>query len=316
MNRRRAFTLVELLVVIAIIGILIALLLPAVQAAREAARRAQCSNNLKQVGLGMHNYHDTHRRFPPGSLAMGHGPNAWIFILPYCEQNAVYQQLQFSTTAFWFGIAGGGPNRAVIHEFKPSYMICPSSPLEDHVTETNGATTEVLQGSYVLIAGANDHSTNEITDRGHYSAGGAFMKNRTTSFRDITDGTSNTMLVGEQSNWGVTASGDQVDIRSTSNDGHWMGNSDGRNPDGGTPYGTGDQVRCYNLTTVRHPINTQLSANDNSASYCNTAIQSAHPGGAQILLADGSVRFVTETVEMQTFKDLANRNDGHVLGEY
>ena len=89
--------------VIAIIGILIALLLPAVQAAREAARRSQCSNNLKQIGLGMHNYHDTHKCFPPGSLAMGHGPNAWIFILPYCEQGNVYEQLTFNAGSFWFG---------------------------------------------------------------------------------------------------------------------------------------------------------------------------------------------------------------------
>ena len=318
MRKVRAFTLVELLVVIAIIGILIALLLPAVQAAREAARRSQCSNNLKQVGLALHNYHDTHKKFPPAFAAIGHGPNAWVLLLPFAEQGSVYDKLVFPYSAFWFGQAGGGPNAAVMHDFKPAYMICPSSPLESHVTETAGGSFNILQGSYVLIAGADDHpSTDHNALRGYYSGGGMFLPNRGVTFAQIRDGTSNTMMIAEQSNWGVNASGTRVDIRSTSNDGHWMGNWYPSAPPTGDGSLTGTDHRCYNVTTVRHRINMLLqdAAIGNYATYCNTSLQSAHPGGIQVLLGDGSVRFVSETVEMQTVRDLANRDDGHPLGE-
>src|SRR5512138_2911325 len=115
----RGFTLIELLVVIAIIGVLVSLLLPAVQQAREAARRSQCKNNLKQVGLALHNYHDSFNQFPPASIAPGHSANAWVFILPYADQAPVYNKLVFTSSSFWFGVSGGGPNRDAMNGVKP-----------------------------------------------------------------------------------------------------------------------------------------------------------------------------------------------------
>ena len=321
-EKRHGFTLVELLVVIAIIGILIALLLPAVQAAREAARRSQCSNNLKQIGLAAHNYHDTHKTFPPSSVMTGHGPTAWVLLLPFAEQSAVADNLDFRYSAFWFGQTGGGPNGALMNGVRPPYMICPSSPLPNSVIKPSGGSFEILQGSYVLLSGADDHrSTDHNAQRGYYSGGGMFLPNTGVTFAQVTDGTSNTMMVAEQSDWGVTSSGAMVDIRSTSNEGHWMGNSYPTFPpngNGSLTSTTANNHRCFNVTTVRHRINYRLqdAATGNYAQYCNTSLQSAHPGGIQVVLADGSVRFVTETLQMQILRDLANRDDGHPLGEY
>ena len=313
-RRRQGFTLVELLVVIAIIGILIALLLPAVQAAREAARRAQCSNNLKQIGLAVHNYHGTHLVLPPGNILTGHGPSGWVHILPFTEQGSVYDQLTFTGNhRFYFGIAN--PNSTVLDDTKPPYMICPSNTMPDSRAVTAGTVvTNVVTGSYVMIEGAigisevqDDTVTTPFAGKGIRSNGGSFTRNKCYRFRDFTDGTSNVAMVGEQSGQGANSSGATVDIRSAYASGSWM------SPNSTTPPDT----RCYNTTTLRYAIGTRNSgltgiAND----ACNNPIQSSHPGGAQILLGDGSVRFLSETTEFDLLRYLCSRADGNVLGEY
>ncbi len=331
---RRGFTLVELLVVIAIIGILIALLLPAVQAAREAARRSQCTNNLKQVGLAMHNYHDSFKSLPSGNVIPSHGTTAWTLILPFMEQENVHDKLVFRTTGFWFGHVNSDSNMA-LHGFYLDTLFCPSCPL-DHFKSQDCSSCAVqpttgrklMAGSYILISGADDHTTaDRLALRGPISAGGCFLRQRAIAFRDIRDGTSNTMLVGEQSDWGYNSSGGKVDIRNIPGSGIWMGGDNMTNPSGdgsmSAASSNANHHRCYAMTTVAVPVgfNTQLTPNTTGSpgtrvADCNTPIQSAHPGGANILLADGSVRFISETVPLQTLRDLANRDEGHVLGEF
>jgi len=321
---------VELLVVIAIIGILIALLLPAVQAAREAARRSQCTNNLKQIGLAMHNYHDSFKSFPSGNVTIGHGPTGWVLILSYLEQGALRDSLVFNTNSYYFASTASDPNMG-LNGMALKALLCPSSPLDvtgtiDCASCTVAPTTgrKLLLTSYVMISGGDDHSTTDHTAiRGPVSAGGVFIKNRAFSFRDIRDGTSNTMMIGEQSDWGRTSTGTRTEIRPQSASGAWMGHNSSTNPNGNGTYPTDTNgARCFNLTTVAVPIGTKDYLTPSSGlpgtrrEDCNTPIQSAHPGGANILLGDGSVRFLSETIPLPTARHLANRDDGNVLGEF
>ena len=332
--RRKGFTLVELLVVIAIIGILIALLLPAVQAAREAARRSQCTNNLKQIGVAMHNYHDSFKSLPSGDVIGSHGPSGWVLILPFMEQGAIHDQLEFLRVGYWFGHVNSDRNME-LHEFQLDTLFCPSCPLDPFksqncascsVQPTNGR--QLMAGTYILINGADDHQTTDhLALRGPISAGGCFLRDRAIRFRDILDGTSNTILVGEQSGWGYNASGTKVDIRNMPGSGIWMGGDHRANPNGdgsmSAASSNANHHRCYAMTTIAVPVgfNSQLTPDGSGSpgtrvNDCNTPIQSAHPGGANILLGDGSVRFISETVELQTLRNLANRDDGNVLGEF
>jgi len=329
--RRRAFTLVELLVVIAIIGILIALLLPAVQAAREAARRSQCTNNLKQVVLAMHNYHDSFKSLPSGDVIGSHGPSGWVLILPFMEQGNIHDQLEFLRVGYWFGHVNSDRNMA-LHEYSLDTLFCPSCPLDQFKSQDCASCSvqpttgrKLMAGTYVLINGADDHrTTDHFAARGPISAGGCFIREEGVSIRDILDGTSNTMLVGEQSGWGYNASGTKVDIRNMPGSGIWMGGDSRANPNGdNTMPTTANWCRCYAMTTIAVPVGfkNQLTPDGSGSpgtrvNDCNTPIQSAHPGGANILLADGSVRFISETVELQILRDLANKDDGHVVGEY
>ncbi|ODA35003.1 DUF1559 domain-containing protein [Planctopirus hydrillae] len=304
-TRRSGFTLIELLVVIAIIAILIALLLPAVQQAREAARRTQCKNNLKQVGLALHNYHDTHNTFPPGNIPNSplnnHGPTAWVHILPYVDQAPQYNRINFSLTGtWWHGAASGGPQGPTFNGFKVAGFICPSSPLVDSSTRS-GVTWQ--RGSYTLIEGAVGIS--EVsTANGIRSDSGMFTRSRNFNFRDMTDGSSNIVMVAEQSNWGRDAGNtNNVEYRSDGGDSIWMG--------------TGYDSRCFNTTTVRYPINTRnVSLNGANSQSCNTPIQSAHTGGAHVLIGDGTVKFLSENMNFDTLRFLAARADGNVVGEF
>jgi len=303
-------------VVIAIIAVLIALLLPAVQQAREAARRSQCKNNLKQIGLALHNYHDVHSIFPPGGLG-GHGPSAWVHLLPYLDQGNLYQQLTFSGPAglFWFG---GGPtsNYAAMNGKKPAVLLCPSSALPSSVSVTDSTasiTTAVGLTSYILISGAagltqvqDDSSTwSSFTAKGIRSEGGSFSHVRTFRIRDFTDGTSNVAMIGEQSGWGKNSAGTPVDVRSAYASGAWMSPN------------TQADVRCYNTTTLRYRFgttNSTLAGILNDA--CNNPLQSAHVGGLHLLLGDGGVHFVSQNVDFDLSRYLVTRNDGNVLGEF
>jgi prepilin-type N-terminal cleavage/methylation domain-containing protein len=319
--RRAGFTLVELLVVIAIIGILIALLLPAVQAAREAARRAQCSNNLKQIGLGLHNYHDTSKCFPIG--VFGVFRHSWMLaILPQVEQGALHDQLVFAD----FDGYAGGPNGAVLSDYTPEFVWCPSSACDRLcVRVSNGRYCS--SASYIGIAGATTSST-DFTDptgrsrcvscnQGYACSNGVLVPNRVVKIRDIIDGTSNVIMVGENSAWGRTAAGTDVEIRGSAEWGCWIGSGASQGPPatGGT-YGFAGSPWCRNVTTMRYPVGMRTQLTGSGGNYrdgTNNALHSAHPGGAQSLRVDGGVSFLSETLAMDVLRYISIRDDRNVV---
>jgi prepilin-type N-terminal cleavage/methylation domain-containing protein/prepilin-type processing-associated H-X9-DG protein len=353
---KRAFTLVELLVVIAIIGILIALLLPAVQAAREAARRSQCTNNLKQLGLALHNHHDGLQRFPPGNAedqtgvagqpnfgtvtnGGGWGSSWLVYILPYIEQNTIYTQWQFYN-------ASGVSNPNNIHvrgNVLLNGLACPSSPLPKWattgLTDTTVTPNVAVQQqaiNYVGISGAVNglipiSTSNPVTyyqspynqtgAHGILDGSGILYPNSQVRFADLIDGTSNTLMVSEQGNWIVDTALTKNDWRASQTWG-WQigGDSTGIPPNygNGNPPASGDD-RAYDMTTIRWPINqtTNWPVGGNLAGMgvggdapTNLPLNSAHPGGVNSLLADGSVRFLSSTTTMAIVAELAVRNDG------
>ena len=316
LRRRAGFTLVELLVVIAIIGILIALLLPAVQAAREAARRLQCSNHMKQVGLAVLNYESANGNLPPGGMptASGaHGFSWWLPIMKYLEDK-VYDQLDKDGSLSGSSVGWVGSNTYngdILRDRFFPFMYCPSSSLEP--IAGNG----VMSPTYAGINGATDHST--ARDRhgnaswGRVSEGGMLIMYKTVSIRDVSDGLSNTMLIGEQSDWCIDGDGNRVDCTSDCDHGFLIGPS-------GTALGVGTSwgSRIFTTTCVLHRINERSMNALGVSGNCgpNRPILSPHPGGAQILFGDGSVRFVEEETEVQILYDLANRDDGHVIMDY
>ena len=332
-NRLRAFTLIELLVVIAIIAILIALLLPAVQQAREAARRTQCKNHLKQIGLALHNYHDVFNTFPLGGLcgeqanfptftATGIGPNWRLTIFPYIEQAPIYNRLNFSSGKFWSPYAG---SEQVLQGFKVPIYNCPSNPL----SQVGVAGTEQSWGGgspqlvdYVGIMGAYpdpNGATNVIGDTqygGVYTNQGLLCVLQHKNIRDAIDGTSNTMIVGEQS-----GTVNRQDKRSNYYGGWsgWTGLYLGSYPirAQGVPWSGASDSWSTGVTSVRYTINSNvLEPGADNVWDANTILNSHHVGGINALLADGSVRFISENVDFLTLKNVACANDGRVIGEF
>ncbi len=324
----RAFTLVELLVVITIIGILIALLLPAVQAAREAARRIQCANNLKQIGLAVLHYEEANGYLPPGGQAAPEKyPNArwghswWVPILPYIEQYGVHDA--FDTDApitGWIGPGGNLHNRELLMGMVLPMLWCPSSPLPPAV----GPGPDMLRpcAMYAGVAGAVNHPTasemvpfsdNSMTARGTLSTGGVLPEYRSVRIADITDGTSSTMVIVEQSDWVVVPGFSNPTVDNDWRSDYLHGFTMGPNT---IANNTWDQ-RIYNLTVLLYRINEKtFPANGYGViGNCapNTPFQSAHPGGAQTVFADGSVHFLSETLDLAILYNLANRNDGNVI---
>jgi len=195
-DRRAGFTLVELLVVIAIIGILIALLLPAVQAAREAARRAQCSNNLKQLGLALHNYHDALGSFPPGAIWEGgmyggRRPNFHVHLFPYHEQRTVYDKLIWPSGIMWYG----GNNAALTKVVMPN-LLCPSDGFGGQ-TFTIGANEHAYMNYSGMFNGLNLGDVSSPGRTISQSKYAFFDANRSTRIAHVTDGTSNTLSIVE-----------------------------------------------------------------------------------------------------------------------
>lgn len=316
---RCGFTLVELLVVIAIIGILVSLLLPAVQAAREAARRISCTNNLKQVGLGLLNYESGNKVFPPGGLVTGgggYGHSWWIRILPSLESSTVYEKFdQKSNYTGWVGgdsYGGNVANRNLLRNVEFEYMFCPSSPLPRQVlTVAEHNQGNIMSPCYVGISGAHDHpsTTNKNPVQGvdgKLSLGGVLIPGRAIAVKDITDGTTNTLVVAEQSDWCRDAAGTRADCRSDCGHGFCMG-----------PGNDGWQ-RAFNMTTIVHRLGEKSWNALGVPGNCgpNRAIQSAHSGGALGVLCDGSVRFLQDSMDTQILYDISNRDDRHVVGNF
>ena len=354
-RKHRGFTLIELLVVIAIIAILIALLLPAVQQAREAARRTQCKNNLKQIGLALHNYHDVHMTFPPGAIFSENGafPDAlwglsfWPHILPYLDQGNMWNQMDsgpqsgmaFPWSLFGLGsLTGGEINYNVVNGQQIPALFCPSSPLDPFSAWARdfGALFSVdlnlLAPSYVGISGAAPGGTftesRIVTDVGAGVAGGApagygiqswggmLIINKHVSIRDVSDGTSNTLLVGEQSDFLVDATGNKVQLPH-----HWGFTMGAVDPGTHTDFAGATDGRAYNLTTIRYPpsassVTAELTDGVTGDVGYNIPLNSAHPGGSQALVADGSVHFISANIDMDTLRFLATRDDGRVVGEW
>ncbi len=318
---RGGFTLVELLVVIAIIGVLVALLLPAVQAAREAARRSSCTNNLKQMSLATHNYHDTYGTLPPLSNSTDnnsgggpHPPTTLVLLLPFVEQGNLYDQLQtlggsdLNGTNFWLGASTAGPLRTLLNDVSVDGYFCPSSPLE-RFKDQSGA--QIFQSTYIPIAGSNLRIVDTAAEASsHHSAAGCFRVKKGVRFGEITDGTSNTFFFGEQSGYTTDGTNRTFDARNHPNSGWVMGSKNDTIHTGGADSWPEDD-RCYNMTTIRQAINTKIIGGGWAKNQgCNTPVQSAHPGGVIVGVADGSTRFLAETTELDVVKALADRNDG------
>jgi prepilin-type N-terminal cleavage/methylation domain-containing protein/prepilin-type processing-associated H-X9-DG protein len=325
-RRPAAFTLIELLVVVAIIAVLIGLLLPAVQKTREAAARAKCLNNLKQVGVALHNHHDTLGRLPrggttsPSALSLpggNYGHSWWVLLLPYLEQDNLHSRFDLlgvhhSSTGLVY--AARNEHNGTLLAGKPLPLLwCPSSTLPRFVLvgSVAGTADGVASPSYVGIAGAVDHrtrldrtaETDQHRGKGITSLGGALVSHEDRRLTDLADGASNTMVVGEQSDWCRTAAGARVNCRGDFGHGFAMGP--------GRPL----ENRHWNLTAVRYPVNDRAweNAGVGELQYGqNRPLLSPHAGGINALMGDGSVRFVREAIPLQALYDLSNRDDGRV----
>lgn len=283
MKRSQGFTLVELLVVIAIIGVLVALLLPAVQQAREAARRSQCVNNMKQIGIALHNYHDSYNSFPPGWINRGGGgvPNyGWaVNILPFMEQSALYQELDPGITPLNTRyVAGADPVSQALLQTPIKGYRCPSDVTRDlnNLVIFGGANHfNVATSNYVANAGTA--ATHSLID-----GLGVFFGNSYLGFNHILDGTSNTLMVGERDGGSSTVNNHNFCAAA------WAGV--GRNS------GIGNRDVGRTVQRGGFIINHDYAASG-SPENLGKGMSSLHPGGVNILLCDASVRFLPETAD-------------------
>ncbi|MCA9124788.1 MAG: DUF1559 domain-containing protein [Planctomycetaceae bacterium] len=326
-RNRAGFTLVELLVVIAIIGILVALLLPAVQAAREAARRMQCSNKLKQLTLAMHNYHDTYKTMPPAYLVkrVGSVPTgaidapsntagddanpvwAWgALVQRFIEGNSTVDQLNVGNVYLGptAGGAGANPNNALsanlaILQTAQATFRCPSDI--GPVLNTAGAFRDLAgvdtaTSNYV----ASNSSFQVAANGGNADEQGAFIQDEGRAFRDILDGTSNVIALGER-RW-------QVKRAAPSNALYTIGAAlvFGQN----SRVANNDYMGC-SVASGRGAINMNQP---NNIGMSRRSFSSQHPGGAMFSLVDGSVRFIAETIQQDVNQNQINDNTGTAPG--
>lgn len=309
LNRNRAFTLVELLVVIAIIGILVGLLLPAVQAAREASRRMQCSNNLKQIGLAIHNYESTYKRFPIGSVVrINFDPprgDGWTWhsrILPYLEQTALYDRVS-SVIGTDRGTRDSPEQVLAGRTTRLSFFQCPSHP--DGVS--NPAKAGYQLSTYNGVCGSttfNNDQVDELSDLG-YRGNGIFFLNSNIRIADVSDGTSNTFLVAEV----------QDELRGAPNSNRMPGSDRKYNFASGSDGNPPQDISEFLIgMEADDPINANTRDGNGHFSNDGEYAGSYHVGGAQFVLTDGSVRFVSQNINITTYRALSTRANGEVVG--
>jgi prepilin-type N-terminal cleavage/methylation domain-containing protein/prepilin-type processing-associated H-X9-DG protein len=333
-RKKRGFTLVELLVVIAIIGVLVALLLPAVQAAREAARRMSCSNNVKNIVLAMHNYAEQNKQFPIGCRSSGsqYGQSWTVGLFPFIEQGNLWNT--WNQTASW------NTNGALMSPTTGPIIIpiyrCPSSPLAKTTGSGSSPNYKCQQTSYVAIAGTTStsdvNSTPAVTWTGGWSyanasrqatssspsgivsSNGMFHPDSQTSFGDLSrDGASNTIFVGEQSDFMKDSSLVQKDATSCTNYGGYAGCANAGVPMTGGTTSWSSQTNA--VTTMRHPINYKVynSSMGTAEGGLNCGIQSAHGGGSMVGWGDGRVAFVNENFDIVMVWRACIRDDGQPI---
>ncbi len=325
-DKSGGFTLVELLVVIAIIGILVALLLPAIQAAREAARRTQCSNNLKQLAIALQNYHDTFKKLPYGDEGIGNdwGSNWRVRILPFCEQSTLYDQWTFGNGNGWAGSNPRGvANKNAQIGFNPPWANCPSSPMEIFAGARGEFSAEqMLNFCYFGVSGSENSPNGLFVSSTRNDGGGTkgvctqdgmLPANEPVNMSSCTDGTANTLILAEIASFTYdTAKIGRADRRPGATWG-WMMGSNNAN--------TGGNVDAVaSTTTIRYPPNSLslnfAGVNNGENDRRNTPLTSAHPGGVQVALVDGSVRFIGDSIDMNTLTFLCVRNDGQPIPSY
>jgi prepilin-type N-terminal cleavage/methylation domain-containing protein/prepilin-type processing-associated H-X9-DG protein len=334
-RRRTGFTLIELLVAISIIGILVALLLPAVQQAREAARRVQCRNNLKQIGLAFHNYHEAYGVFPsvytcgPGpvlsillftdQLTSVDDPNIHVyteFLLPYLDQGPVYNSINFSSV--YFSPADLSPlgltqtytsnNQAAIKNVVPSF-ICPSAPRSgnlvveffDPFTYTTGAIDYTPVGGAYGIGGGGFYDLVFPVPNPGFIDGVMSDNNRRFGIRDVTDGTSNTLVIAELAG---------------RNDEYRRGKLFAANNTAGGGWGSFPHADNWLQGTSFDGATSGGPCILNCTNRSGEGVYSFHSGGAMILLCDGSVRFISENLALKTFMDIITPQGGTTPGEF
>lgn len=296
-QRNAGFTLIELLVVFAVIGLLLALLLPAVQQAREAARRTQCRDNLKQLALALHNYHDVHQTLPPGYIYRpdvsttppqnGAGFSWGVMILPYVEQASLYQSFNWNVPIF------DAANQTPRMQRLPVFL-CPKDTHSDNGFVEMGPTPgRYAMASYVASFGPPDlDATQEKRD-------GLFSRNSRTRFGDATDGLSNTLMLGERENGpfrrGI-AHGVHITYETT-----WCA-----------------AVREWNDPSDDHGhmVLFQTGHVPNDGFSDDRDVSAPHVGYANFAFGDGSVRGLSESIDFKLYQALSTRSGGEVLGEF
>lgn len=335
-SRRSGFTLVELLVVIAIIGILVGLLLPAVQAAREAARRMQCGNNLKQLGLAMHNYHDIYNKLPPARVRTANmGVNTWnsnninwsARILAQIEQSPLYDRIDFETPD-----GQSNASNVPVRQSEVAAFLCPSDPGQGGFQWTDpagnkvaGATPVTADGhtNYVICVGPDANLRNSASQslgwavEGYRDMNGNPRGNGLNGLRDFLDGTSNTLLVSE-----IIVGHPNIRVNSTANSSTATQDNNGctgslntatnSTTASGSSWFRGYEPNDMVFSTLMTPNSKLWDCGANSGNAMMAA-RSVHPGGVQATLGDASVRFVGETIDWNTWKWIGGMGDGEVV---